>query len=127
MKLDKRQKIWVGVMLAVIFVSAVISMQPVESKKDAVVALDQGKLKYSGDLVRQKFNGQGFLHFHDGSVYKGTFKNGYFNGPGKYTAKDGWKYVGNFKNGQAEGQGTLTVENGAVYQGKFKDGVYQTK
>lgn len=114
-------------MLVVIVVSGILSMQPIKDEKNVTMTLDQGKLKYTGDLVERRFSGQGTLTFHDGSVYTGSFKNGYFNGKGDFKAKDGWHYVGDFKNGKAEGQGTLTVETGAIYKGKFIDGEYQEK
>ncbi len=128
-KIDKTWWIRIGqlAMVAVIVICGIISMQPVKDEKNTTVTLDQGRLKYTGDLVERRFSGQGILTFQDGSVYTGSFKDGYFNGKGDFKAKDGWHYVGDFKKGKAEGQGTLTLEMGLIYKGKFEDGEYQGK
>lgn len=129
MKIEKKRLVQAGqiVMVAIIIICAIFSMKPLKDEKGAKVALDQGKLNYTGDLVRRKFNGKGTLKFADGSVYTGTFKDGYFNGQGDFQAKDGWHYVGGFKKGKAQGKGVLTLETGAIYKGQFEDGVYQEK
>lgn len=76
MKIEKKRLVQAGqiMMVAIIIICAIFSMQPLKDEKGAKVALDQGKLNYTGDLVRRKFNGKGTLKFADGSVYTGTFK-----------------------------------------------------
>ena len=90
-----------------------------------VLTLDKGAIRYDGNIVRGKMNGQGTVTFENGDTYKGNFVNGTFSGHGTFTAKAGWKYEGEFVNGQPEGQGTLTTEQNVVYKGTFKQGIYQ--
>ncbi|GGE30579.1 hypothetical protein GCM10011510_09770 [Streptococcus himalayensis] len=111
-----------SVMMIVIF-ALIVFTSSIPSQ--GVLTLDNKTIKYDGNIVRGKMNGQGTLTFKNGDVYKGSFKNGSFNGKGTFTAKAGWKYEGDFVNGQPEGQGVLTTEGKAVYKGKFKQGIYQ--
>lgn len=41
----------------------------------------------------------------DGSIYKGSFRNGRFHGYGEFKWEDGSQYRGNYINGDREGDG----------------------
>lgn len=94
-------------------------------KTQASLSYDKGRLVYSGQVINDRFNGQGKLTYANGDVYEGQFINGVFNGQGKFVAATGWSYEGSFKAGQPDGQGTLTTKDKKVYKGTFKQGIYQ--
>jgi hypothetical protein len=82
-------------------------------------------IKYVGEIINGKPNGQGKLTYPIGSKYVGEHKDGEMSGQGTYTWSDGSKYVGEFKDDKFHGQGTLTRPNGYKYVGEFKDGKYR--
>ena len=55
------------------------------------------------------YHGQGELKSKDGSLYKGSFKNGKKCGRGEHTYECGSKFVGEFVEDQAEGYGELVL------------------
>jgi len=67
------------------------------------------------------YHGQGELKSKDGSLYKGSFKNGKKCGRGEHTYECGSKFVGEFVEDQAEGYGELVLVSGAKYNGSFKN------
>lgn len=59
----------------------------------------------------------------DGTIYKGSFKNGLSHGKGKLTSADGMVYEGDFAFDFQHGKGTLQWPDGHVYTGDFVRGV----
>ena len=45
------------------------------------------------------------MHWNNGNIYKGEFKNGLYDGKGIYYKNDGNRYEGDFKNNSFEGRG----------------------
>jgi len=104
--------------------------------------------KYVGEFIEDGHsvleNGSGTLTYKDGTIHKGTFKNGklikgsitrpngdiatgdvvngiIYNGSGTLTYKDGAKFKGTWKGGMPE-KGKLTLKDGTISEGIFKDG-----
>jgi len=73
----------------------------------------------SGDCA----NGTGEMRTHDGTVYKGSFKNGLSHGRGKLTSPDGTVYEGEFAFDFQHGKGTLRWPDGHVFTGDFVRGI----
>ena len=58
-----------------------------------------GKIKYEGDFINDKFEGYGKYIWENGEYYIGQFKNGLRNGIGKEYYTDGnIKWEGNWIN-----------------------------
>lgn len=79
-------------------------------------------LLYEGQWKDGKRKGQGTMIFPDGSNYVGQWKDGKYNGQGIDTFPDGVKYIGQFKDGFPNGEGTVIWPNGDKYIGQWKDG-----
>lgn len=109
----------------VVMLAAGLAVAFMNVRVKSSLTLDDGGIRYTGDVVNHRMNGYGVLTYQNGDRYEGNFVNGTFSGQGKFTAKAGWHYEGSFKNGQPDGQGTLTTETNAVYKGQFKQGIYQ--
>ena len=60
-----------------------------------------GNKKYEGDIINDKFEGNGKFIWEHGTYYIGQFKNGFRNGKGTYYYSNGnIKYEGNWINGK---------------------------
>ena len=68
-----------------------------------------------------RHNCSDYVRNHDGSTYKGEFKNNKFHGEGTYLWPNRTKYVGKFRNGKKNIFGHVTFPDGASYIGEFKD------
>ncbi len=83
---------------------------------------------YVGNIVNDKFEGQGqyqFWYIKKGQYtswneyfYKGEFKNGKFEGEGDYKSTE-FNYIGTFKVGKRQGQGWIRWKNDTEYKGEF--------
>ena len=85
-----------------------------------------GKLKYEGDCVDEKFEGIGTYYYEGGNRYEGEWKNGLKHGKGilyyDHEAKKK-KYEGNFTKGKFDGKGTYYWNDGSYYIGDFVNGL----
>ena len=86
-----------------------------------------GNIKYEGDFIKDKFEGDGKFFWKDGEYYIGQFLNGFMHGKGTLYYKNGSiKYEGDFIKDKYEGDGRCNFENGEYYIGHFlnnqKDG-----
>ena len=80
-------------------------------------------IKYEGNFVHDKFEGEGRFNWDNGEYYVGEFKNGLRNGRGKqYYKNNTIKYEGNFLNDKYDGTGTYFAENGEYYIGNWLNG-----
>ena len=69
-------------------------------------------------------HGKGILYYKSGNVkYEGDFVNDKFEGDGKYYWESGEYYIGQFKNGLNNGKGKLYYNNDKLeYEGEFDFG-----
>ena len=96
-----------------------------ENGKIAVYYSD-GKLKYEGDRVDDKYEGKGTYYYKGGNRYEGEWKNGLKHGNGvlyyDHEAKIK-RYEGNYIKGNFGGKGIYYWEDGSYYKGDFKNGL----
>ncbi len=107
--------------LATIFLQSLIY-----PKQFYVARLPDGSV-YDGELVDEKFNGQGKLLWPDYSTYEGEFENGQFHGKGKITKYRSFSYEGDFIRGEMTGFGILSYSKDRTYTGEIKDGLMNGK
>ena len=105
---------------------------------------------YVGDLLNGLPNGKGTMHYKNGNLYRGLWKNGKKNGKGIYV-KDNkiihgtWtddilnknvttlfsdsndKYIGDMSEWLFHGKGQYYFSNGEKYMGDFKEGLFHGK
>lgn len=91
------------------------------SQKDTKYTLDEGNIVYKGDLLKNKFDGNGQLKLKNNDQYIGGFQAGQFSGKGTFISHDNWKYVGQFKGGVPNGSGILSMNN-HEYKANFNKG-----
>ncbi|TNV79065.1 hypothetical protein FGO68_gene1020 [Halteria grandinella] len=76
------------------------------------------KGEYTGEWRDNKFEGQGEIRFHNGTIYKGQFiADDLVKGTHLY--KNGSRYDGMFINEQFQGMGKLTYGNGIYQRGEW--------
>ena len=95
-----------------------------KDKKDSkrILYHRNGTLKYEGDLVDGKAEGNGKFIDKEGNYYIGEFKKGLKHGKGTDYDKNGnIIYEGDFVKDKYEGNGRLNYEDGQYYIGQFKD------
>ncbi len=80
--------------------------------------------RYSGELQRGLFHGQGRWTLVSKDEYDGVFVDGQLEGPGHYRGADGTEYQGDFSQGEFHGQGEYRDGRGARYQGQFVNGAF---
>ena len=79
-----------------------------------------GSIKYEGDFVNGKFEGNGKYIWEKGEYYIGQWKNELRHGKGiEYYKNGSIKYEGDFVNDKFEGNGKYIWENGEYYIGQF--------
>jgi hypothetical protein len=86
-------------------------------------ASEKGFKYYKGEYVLNDdgevlWEGNGFLEYQDGSIYKGEFKEDERHGYGIFTSADGQDYKGEFWQDNAI-NGTFTYSDGAEYSGEW--------
>ncbi len=86
----------------------------------------EGNLLYTGEYTNNQRSGSGTSYYPDGTVaYQGKWLNNLYDGEGTLHMDDGSILKGSFKNGKAYGKCTLTDSVGKViYQGSFVDDTY---
>ena len=74
-----------------------------------------------------KRNGYGYgeMHYEDGSIYKGLWKNDQRNGKGKLNYSNVDYYIGDFLNDKyyGQGKGKIHYGNDDYFEGNFIDGI----
>ena len=71
--------------------------------------LELEDVKYIGQVIDGKKEGNGIMLFKDGSRYEGNWKNDKEEGKGSFFNIKGDKYEGDWKNGQKEGKITFII------------------
>lgn len=80
----------------------------------------EGKIKFAGEYVQGRKEGQGRYDWADGSHFEGTFVNSMFEGQGVYYFAESEKvYEGSFSENLFDGKGKLSFKDGRVYNGDF--------
>lgn len=79
-------------------------------------------LAQSGCVDGDCYKGEGTFHFEDGSIYKGSFKNGVQHGHGIYNWESGRKYEGEWENGLYHGFGVMSYPDQTSYSGNWVKG-----
>ena len=111
--------------------------------------LNDGRIKYEGDFVNNKFQGHGKYLFEDGQYYigqffndmqhgkgkiydkndklifEGDFINDHIEGNGKFYFKDGNYFIGHFIKGEIQGKGKIYLKNGIIFECQFVNGKIQ--
>jgi len=88
-----------------------------------IIYLVDGRVKYDGDLVNNKFEGNGKYYFESGGYYVGQLKQDMQHGYGKMYDKDGsLRFEGNFVNDHMHGMGKMYFEDGQYYVAQFTNG-----
>ena len=98
------------------------------TKKNEVKHCIKEKIKYEGEFMNDKFEGNGKEYFEDGGYYIGEFKNDFKNGKGIEYDKDGnIIYDGDYINNKQEGKGKYYYKNGEYYIGEFRNSMMSGK
>ena len=85
-------------------------------------------IKYEGDFVNGKKEGNGKYIYESGSYYIGQFLNDLKHGKGKEYYKNGTiRYEGDFVNDKAEGNGKYIYDDGEYYIGQWLNGLKHGK
>lgn len=84
-------------------------------------------VRYEVTLAAGEIVGEGMVHFADGQLYAGTFRNGRPHGDGFFRYANGSKYKGGVANGLPEGEGTWTGRDGSRYVGQWRAGKKEGK
>ena len=93
-----------------------------------IIYYKNNSIKYQGNFVNDKFEGDGRFNWVNGEYYDGNWKRGQSNGSGKiYYSNNNLKYEGNFSNGKPEGFGKYIWEDGEYYIGQWKNGLRHGK
>ena len=87
------------------------------------IFLKNGKVKYAGDFVNNKFEGNGMYIFEDGYYYYGQWMDDYQHGKGNiYDKKGKIVFSADFIKDKAEGIGKLYFVDGGYFIGQFQNG-----
>ncbi len=76
--------------------------------------------RYEGDLVNNKFDGQGSFFYANGDMYTGSWVENKRSGKGILTFSNGDKFVGQFVNDLPHGKGVYSEKK----SGKQQEGTY---
>jgi len=79
------------------------------------------RVRYTGQIAKNKANGIGTGTWPTGGYYHGEWKNNLRHGQGLYIWKEGHRYQGTFQNDARNGQGTYWWTNGERYEGNWKN------
>lgn len=78
---------------------------------------------YYGEWKSDLMHGQGLRRFQNGNTYKGAYQNGKRQGKnGKFEFTNGDTYIGEFYDNKFHGRGTFTYRNGVTFEGNFCEG-----
>ena len=88
-----------------------------------IIFLRDSRVKYEGDFVNNKFQGNGKYYFENGDYYVGQWVNDLQNGKGKiYDKKGNIIYEGDFMNDHLDGNGKIYFSDGGYFIGQFMKG-----
>ena len=75
-------------------------------------------------MLNSKAYVKGIIYYKNGNIkYEGDFINDKYEGNGKYIYENGEYYIGEFKNGLKHGKGIEYYKNGNIkYDGYFING-----
>ena len=78
---------------------------------------------YIGQWKNGLKHGKGIYYYKNGNIkYDGDFVNDKYEGNGKYIWEDGQYYIGEWKNGLRNGKGIYYYSNGNIkYEGDWID------
>jgi len=76
---------------------------------------------YIGEWLNNLKHGKGTYYYKNGNIkYEGDFIKNKFEGNGKYIYENGEYYIGQWLNDQIHGKGTYYYKNGKIkYEGVF--------
>ena len=79
---------------------------------------------YIGEMLNGIPHGKGIIYYKNGNIkYDGEFVNGKFEGNGKYIYENGEYYIGQWLNGNRHGKGIYYYKNGNIkYDGEYVNG-----
>ena len=79
---------------------------------------------YIGEILNGNKHGKGIEYYKNGNIkYDGEFVNGKFEGNGKYVWENGEYYIGQWLNDKRNGKGILYYKNGNIkFYGEFVNG-----
>jgi len=87
-----------------------------------------GSIKYEGDWVNGKREGNGKAVYKNGDYYIGSFKNNFRDGKGiEYYKNGNIRYEGDWVGGKKEGYGKKIDEDGEYYIGQWKNNIRHGK
>jgi hypothetical protein len=93
-------------------------------KVDAMVYQNVSGIQFNGTSIEDMMEGQGSIHFPDGSNYTGSLKDGMMHGQGTFhDTTNQTVYVGDFFHSQKHGLGEEAHADGSVYVGPFVNGI----
>lgn len=78
--------------------------------------------RYEGTLSEGRPQGEGIAQWVDGSLHKGSYRNGMLEGPGLVVFADKAKMTATFVHGAPAGPVTVTARNGDRYEGGWQNG-----
>jgi hypothetical protein len=89
------------------------------------IILDNGDY-YIGELENNLKHGKGIIYYNNGKIkYEGDFINDKYEGYGKYIDENGEYYIGEWSNGLRHGKGTIYNKNNTIkYEGDFVNGEF---
>ena len=80
---------------------------------------------YSGYWKNGNYYSHGKYFNHKSGTYIGTWEKGQMNGWGEYEFKNGDKYIGEYKNHEMHGLGTFRYADGKILRGYFQKGEFK--
>lgn len=87
-----------------------------------------GNILYKGELLQNKFEGQGIIYYMDKSRHEGTFKNGQRNGNGTYYLKDNSYIKSTWVNDIIEGKAEFYNKNNELVSNQvYKNGKLESE
>ena len=91
-----------------------------ETEKNKKIEYDHGEY-YIGEVCNNKRNGKGIVYYKNGNIkYEGDFINDKYEGEGKYIWEDGNYYIGQWKSNLRNGNGILYNKNcDIIYNGNW--------
>ena len=81
------------------------------------------------DIIYQlKRNGEGIEYYDNGKIkYEGNFVNDKYEGEGKFYETNGEIYIGQFKKGEKHGNGCIIKDGYIIFEGQFNNGYPKKK
>ena len=78
---------------------------------------------YDGNWKEDEANGSGTLTYYNGDLYVGNWSNNLRDGEGKFTCnRDKYSYSGSWRNGTKCGIGEITMPDNNRFRGEFLEG-----